>query len=61
MTPPLYLGETGNEHAAGAIGGIINGLTRLWASCFFMCTVPFVLPEMRHDMFYEARDGHLTQ
>ena len=24
-------------------------------------TVPFVLREMRHDMFYEARDGHLTQ
>ncbi|MEO1862936.1 MAG: hypothetical protein ABGY13_07640 [Verrucomicrobiia bacterium] len=25
-TPPLYLGETGKEHAAGAAGGIINGL-----------------------------------
>ena len=25
-TPPLYLGETGNEHVAGAAGGIINGL-----------------------------------
>ena len=25
-TPPLYLGETGNEHAADAAGGIINGL-----------------------------------